>query len=324
MKSQIVFFAMVALTAARPGVVFSPYHANAGLISPYHAAGLAIAAPSVVSSQYHAQDELGQYSYGYAGGPSAKHEVKTFDGVTRGGYSYIDANGIVQSVNYIADPVNGFRVAATNLPVAPAAPVAEVAAPVVANLEAPVQVEDTAEVAAAKAAHLAAVKEAEIRAATVVAPTLAVVAAPAPVTYTTIPAAPATVAYTAIAAAPAPVAYTAIAAPSVVSSQYHAQDELGQYSYGYAGGPSAKHEVKTFDGVTRGGYSYLDANGIVQSVNYIADPVNGFRVAATNLPVAPAVAASAVPQEVFIADAPDVAAAKAEHFAAHAEAKARL
>lgn len=43
-------------------------------------------------------------------------EVKTLDGVTRGGYSYIDANGILQKVNYVSDPINGFRVAATNLP----------------------------------------------------------------------------------------------------------------------------------------------------------------------------------------------------------------
>lgn len=121
--------------------------------------------------------------------------------------------------------------------------------------------------------------------------------------------------------------------PAAVSShQYHAQDELGQFSYGYAGGPSAKHEVKTFDGVTRGGYSYVDANGLLQTVNYVADPVHGFRVAATNLPVAPAPVAAAyaaplaaaVPQNVYLADAPDVAVAKAAHFAAHAEAKARL
>lgn len=69
-------------------------------------------------------------------------------------------------------------------------------------------------------------------------------------------------------------------------SQYHAQDELGQYSYGYSGGLSAKSETRSADGVTRGGYSYIDANGIVQSVNYVSDPVNGFRVAATNLPIA--------------------------------------
>ncbi|CAB3377837.1 Hypothetical predicted protein [Cloeon dipterum] len=116
--------------------------------------------------------------------------------------------------------------------------------------------------------------------------------------------------------------------PAVSSSQYHAQDELGQFSYGYSGGPSAKHEVKTFDGVTRGGYSYVDANGLVQSVSYVADPINGFRVAATNLPVGPAPVAApllaAVPQHVYQADAPDVAIAKAAHFAAHAQAKARL
>ena len=45
-----------------------------------------------------------------------KQEVKTADGVIRGAYSYVDSNGIVQSVNYIADAL-GFRVGATNLPV---------------------------------------------------------------------------------------------------------------------------------------------------------------------------------------------------------------
>merc|ERR1711971_1162028 len=90
---------------------------------------------------FHAQDDLGQYNYGFAHPTQTKQEVKTADGVTRGGYSYIDANGIVQTVNYISDAM-GFRVAATNLPVhhvdaapapvAPAAaPVAPVAAPVV-------------------------------------------------------------------------------------------------------------------------------------------------------------------------------------------------
>ncbi|CAL8107570.1 unnamed protein product [Orchesella dallaii] len=116
-----------------------------------------------------------------------------------------------------------------------------------------------------------------------------------------------------------------IAVPAVTSSQYHAQDELGQYSYGYAGGPSAKAEAKTFDGVTRGGYSYIDANGLLQTVNYVADPVNGFRVAATNLPVAPAPVALAalpgpIPQQV--ADTPEVAAVKVEHARLHAQAAA--
>ncbi|XP_073969541.1 uncharacterized protein [Rhodnius prolixus] len=91
-----------------------------------------------------------------------------------------------------------------------------------------------------------------------------------------------------------------------VTTQYHAQDLLGQYAYGYAGGPSAKEEVRTADGVTRGGYSYLDGHGLVQSAAYVSDPFNGFRVAATNLPVGPAVPASA---PAVVAAAPAVVAA---------------
>ena len=86
----------------------------------------------------------------------------------------------------------------------------------------------------------------------------------------------------------APVAYTVpFAAPIAVSSQYHAQDTLGQYNYGYINGLSSKAEVKSVDGITRGGYTYVDAEGKLQSVQYTSDSANGFRVAATNLPVAP-------------------------------------
>merc|ERR1712157_662506 len=55
-----------------------------------------------------------------------------------------------------ADPVNGFRVAGTNLPVAAAAPAVEPLAAPVFDLPLPVAVEDTAEVAAAKAEFAAA------------------------------------------------------------------------------------------------------------------------------------------------------------------------
>merc|ERR1740116_722437 len=82
----------------------------------------------------------------------------------QGSYSYVDANGVVQTTNYIADGA-GFRVQATNLPVAPVAPEVEpLVAPVhvyvlpvapVYDGVAPAPVEDTPEVAAAKAAHLA-------------------------------------------------------------------------------------------------------------------------------------------------------------------------
>merc|ERR1712024_164102 len=99
---------------------------------------------------------------------SAKQETgNTYGGVT-GSYSYTDSNGIVQTVNYIADGL-GFRVQATNLPVAPVAavfegvqapaPVYEYVLPVAPVYDgvAPAPVEDTPEVAAAKAEHLALV-----------------------------------------------------------------------------------------------------------------------------------------------------------------------
>lgn len=118
-----------------------------------HAPLIYSAAPIIhtipASSQWHAQDALGQYSYGYSGGPSAKSEVKTFDGVTRGSYSYIDAENKLQTVNYVADGL-GFRAAATNLP-----------SPPVDNNQAPQPVEETAEVKSARQEHLAAVRKAQ-------------------------------------------------------------------------------------------------------------------------------------------------------------------
>ncbi|XP_047110780.1 ice-structuring glycoprotein-like [Schistocerca piceifrons] len=343
-----------ALAEPRPGYLgATTYAAGLGI----HAAPLTLPAASVlapaVSSQFHAQDELGQYHYGYSGGPSAKEEIRTADGSVAGAYSYVDAHGIVQSAHYVSDPVNGFRVAATNLPVGPAAPapavVAAAPAPAVAVAAAPAVVADTPEVAAAKAAHFnahlaakAAVLGRKKRspgflsaaAPAAVLSTPAATALAAPVAYASptvvvaparsfaysavaahgaqvvpagpvaayaaaapvvaaapaahvVAAAPATVAYS----APAPVAYSAPAAAAVVpvaaSSQYRVQDELGQYTYGYADGNSAKTESRAADGSTVGGYSYVDGNGLVQSVKYHADSL-GFRVAATNLPVGPA------------------------------------
>ncbi|KAK7862250.1 hypothetical protein R5R35_008128 [Gryllus longicercus] len=172
MKVLIVVACVLAAAAATPGLIGAPVAYSAPV------AAAVVVAPSV-SSQYHAQDELGQFSYGYQGPLSAKQEVRTADGITRGGYSYVDAHGLVQSAQYVSDPVNGFRVAATNLPVGPGvpappvpAPVAVAAAPVAAVAAAPAVVEaryaapavvgaplpvaDTPEVAAAKAAHFQA------------------------------------------------------------------------------------------------------------------------------------------------------------------------
>merc|ERR1711983_300860 len=256
--------APVAVPAASPVAV--PVPQAAPVVVPA-AAPVVAAAPE--GSQYHAQDDFGQYSFGYSDGNSVKQEVKTADGVIRGAYSYVDSDGIVQTVNYIADAL-GFRVGATNLPVhhvdsQPAAPVAAEAAPVA--------VEATPAVAAtpvAQAYHPYASSY------TYAAPAPVVAAAPA----VSVPV-QAQVAVAAVAPAAVPVAATATDA---ANSQFHAQDDIGQFNYGYSNPLSTKQELKTADGVTRGSYSYVDANGIVQTVNYLSDAM-GFRVAATNLPV---------------------------------------
>merc|ERR1712106_659437 len=78
--------------------------------------------------------------------------------------------------------------------------------------------------------------------------------------------------YTA-AAAPAYAAY----APYSAGSQFHAQDEFGNLNYSYANINANAHVVgNTYGGVT-GGYSYVDANGELQQVQYVADAA-GFRV----------------------------------------------
>merc|ERR1712045_973551 len=123
------------------------------------------------STQFHAQDEFGQFSFGHAGGPLARTEARNAYGVTTGSYQYVDANGLLQTVNYVADPVNGFRVAGTNIPVGPAAADVEplvaptfnpepLVAPVFTGV-APEPVQDTPEVAAAKAEHLALLEAAK-------------------------------------------------------------------------------------------------------------------------------------------------------------------
>lgn len=225
----------------------------------------------VHSSYFHEQDKYGQYVYGYASGLHAKDEMKTADGVTRGGYSYIDANGILQTVQYISDPIHGFRVTATNIP------------------------RDLPEVALAKAQHYHAYQNIKAEHAYIAA----VQRANSPVALSPLP--PQNSIVVPVSAANiAPIPETKIAPipyvpqsvhyiPIPVSSQYHEQDKLGQYTYGYTEPLGSKSESKTADGITRGGYSYIDANGILQSVQYISDPVNGFRVQATNLPEAPVV-----------------------------------
>merc|ERR1711988_596766 len=133
---------------------------------PYAAAPYAAYAPYSAGSQFHAQDEFGNLNYGYTNINSVKQEVGNAYGGVTGGYSYVDANGQLQRVEYVADGL-GFRVADSRLPVAPVydgvAPTFNpepLVAPVFDGV-APEPVQDTPEVVEARAAHLAAVEAAK-------------------------------------------------------------------------------------------------------------------------------------------------------------------
>merc|ERR1711953_865228 len=82
-----------------------------------------------------------------------------------------------------------------------------------------------------------------------------------------------------VKAAPAPVV-TVKAAPAPVnqatSTQFHAQDEFGNFQYGYSNINSQKHETGNIHTGVSGSYSYTDAHGIGRTINYVADGL-GFR-----------------------------------------------
>ena len=124
-----------------------PIAGYAGAYAPAAYAPAPYAAPAYTGSQFHAQDEFGNLNYGYSNLNSAKAEAGNTYGGVSGGYSYVDANGVLQQVQYVADAA-GFRVADSRLPVAP---VYDGVAPTF-NPELPVAPMDTAEVAEAKAA----------------------------------------------------------------------------------------------------------------------------------------------------------------------------
>ncbi|XP_021967193.1 cuticle protein [Folsomia candida] len=105
--------------------------------------------------------------------------------------------------------------------------------------------------------------------------------------------------------------------PAVATkTQYHAQDELGQASFGHSEPTQAHSAVRDAAGGVRGTFSYISPEGIPFTTHYTADH-NGYRVASNALPVAPAVSIAGP------VDTPEVSAAKIQHAAAHAAARSR-
>merc|ERR1711863_29657 len=178
MKIFVALSALMAAASCQEAAVIAGYpYAGSYAGYPYAAAYAGAAyAPYTAGSQFHAQDEFGNLNYGYANLNSVKQEVGNAYGGVTGGYSYVDANGQLQRVEYVADGL-GFRVADSRLPVAPVydgvaptfnpeplvAPTFNpepLVAPVFDGV-APEPVQDTPEVVAARAAHLAAVEAAK-------------------------------------------------------------------------------------------------------------------------------------------------------------------
>ena len=128
------------MTAVHAGIIGAPtVLSRAGpLAYTTHAAPLAYAAPAVakvaapvaVDTDY---DPNPQYSYAYdiqdalTGDSKSQQESRNGD-VVQGSYSLVEPDGTVRTVDYTADPDNGFNAVVHKTPLA--APVAKVAAPV--------------------------------------------------------------------------------------------------------------------------------------------------------------------------------------------------
>ncbi|XP_042883891.1 cuticle protein 19.8-like [Penaeus japonicus] len=112
LQGPVVSHAVVSHTPAATVAI----HAPAAPVVPYASVGLHARVPlAPATSQYRTQDELGQYSFGYSGGPSSRSESRDAYGNVRGSFSYVDSYGNVQSQSYVADDY-GFRVIGTDLP----------------------------------------------------------------------------------------------------------------------------------------------------------------------------------------------------------------
>ncbi|XP_075227316.1 larval cuticle protein A2B-like [Lycorma delicatula] len=100
------------------------------------------------------------------------------------------------------------------------------------------------------------------------------------------------------AAFPGGVAYTPYAAIKTVKAEY--EDIHPQYQYAYqvqdALTGDSKGQIESRDGdIVRGSYTLVDPDGARRTVNYYADPINGFNaVVQRQFPVAAPVAAAPV------------------------------
>nr|XP_018910410.1 PREDICTED: larval cuticle protein A2B-like [Bemisia tabaci] len=89
--------------------------------------------------------------------------------------------------------------------------------------------------------------------------------------------------------APAPIAYSAplVHAPKAYAPAY--PDAYPKYNFdysvhdGYTGDTKSQHETRDGD-VVQGSYSLVEPDGTLRTVNYAADPVNGFNAVVERSP----------------------------------------
>jgi hypothetical protein len=100
-----------------------------------------------------------------------------------------------------------------------------------------------------------------------------------------------------LAAFPAPAALAAYPAPVAVAKLDYA-DSYPQYQFAYTvqdalTGDSKAQEETRDGGIVKGSYSLIEPDGVRRTVNYYADPVNGFNaVVQRDVPVVKAVPAA--------------------------------
>merc|ERR1711962_1393255 len=70
---------------------------------------------------------------------------------------------------------------------------------------------------------------------------------------------------------------------TVVSKQYHSQDEFGNYKYGYTNPDFEKHESGNANSEVKGHYSYIDEKGNARRLYYVADS-HGFHITGDDVP----------------------------------------
>ncbi|KAM8705632.1 hypothetical protein ACLKA7_010008 [Drosophila subpalustris] len=166
----VALFALIAAASAGVLPAAQVYHA-APAVATYAAPAavvktIAPVAQHVITKAAEEYDPHPQYKYAYDVQDSlsgdSKSQVEERDGdVVRGEYSLIDADGYKRTVQYTADPINGFNAVVNREPlvktVAVAPVVKTVAAAPVAHYAAPAVVKTVSPVAhyAAPAAHYA-------------------------------------------------------------------------------------------------------------------------------------------------------------------------